>query len=187
MAPLACALANLAAVIGMAVVLAPGTAIGGDVAERERYIAEHLIAWRLGWATWMVAAATLLWYYAWWRARVNGPPRAITIASIGIAADWAAEIALIVTGADGYASIAPLAFFFTGAIANGLYTYAGIQLTLATPLGPGPRAYAGLMWAGGALVSFGALVNFPLLTAIATALLFGLFVPWCVWSWHRLR
>ena len=186
MAPLACAFVNLCAVILMAVVLAPGTPIVADVAERERYIGEHLLAWRLSWATWMAASATLLWYYTWWRARVNGPPRVLTIASIGIAADWAAEIALIVVGADGYASIAPLAFFFTGAIANGLYTYAGIQLTFATPLGPGARAYAALMWAGGALVSFAGLVNFPLLTAIGTALLFALFIPWCVWSWRRL-
>jgi hypothetical protein len=186
-APLACAVANFVAVVVMAVILAPGTPIVSDVAERERYIAEHLLAWRLGWATWMVAAATLLWYYAWWRARVNGPQRAITIASIGIAADWASEITLVLSGADGYARVAPLAFLFTGAIANGLYTYAGIQLTFATPLGPAARAYTGLMWAGGALVSFGALVNFPLLTAIGTTLLFALFIPWCVWSWRRLR
>jgi hypothetical protein len=184
-APVACALANLVAVIVMAIVLAPGTPIVADLPVRELYIGDHLLAWRLGWATWMIAAATLLWYYAWWRARVKGPQRAITIASIGIAFDWAAEIALIVAGADGYAAIAPLAFFFTGAIANGLYTYAGIQLTFATPLGPGARAYAGLMWAGGALVSFAGLVSFPLLTAIGTALLFALFIPWCVWSWRR--
>ena len=85
MAPLACAFVNLCAVILMAVVLAPGTPIVADVAERERYISEHLLAWRLSWATWMVASATLLWFYGWWRARVNGPQRAITIASIGIA------------------------------------------------------------------------------------------------------
>lgn len=186
-APLASAFVNLCAIVLMAVVLAPGTPIVADVAERERYISEHLLAWRIGWAAWMGAAATLVWYYAWWRARVNGPRRAITIASIGIAADWAAQIALIAAGAGGYASIAPAAFFFSGVIANGLYTFAGIQLTLATPLGPGARAYAALMWAGGALVSLGGLLGDAPLTAIATALLFGLFIPWCVWSWRRLR
>ena len=54
-APLACAVANFVAVVVMAVILAPGTPIVSDVAERERYIGEHLLAWRLGWATWMVA------------------------------------------------------------------------------------------------------------------------------------
>ena len=186
-APLACAIANLLAAIVMALVLAPGTPIVADVAERERYIREHLIAWRLGWATWMAAAATLLWFYAWWRAKVRASPRAITVAAAGLAFDWSAELSLIIAGADGYASIAPLAFFFTGAIANGLYTAAGIQLTLATPLGPGARAYAALMWSAGALLSFGALFNVPLFTVIATAELFILFVPWCVWLWRRLR
>jgi len=186
-APLVCAFANLVAVIAMALILAPATPLVADLPVRELYIRENLLAWRLGWASWMIAAATLLWYYAWWRARVTGPGRAITIASVGIAFDWAAELALIVAGADGYASIAPLAFFFTGAIANGFYTYAGLQLTFATPLGPAARAYTGLMWAGGALVSFAGLVNFPLLTAIGTALLFALFIPWCIWSWRRLR
>jgi len=100
-APLGCAVANLLAVIVMAFVLAPGTPIVADLPVRELYIGEHLLAWRVGWATWMIAAATLLWYYTWWRARVNGSQRAITIASIGIAFDWAAEIALIVAGADG--------------------------------------------------------------------------------------
>lgn len=186
MAPLACAICNLVAVLVLALVLAPGTPVVPDVAERQRYVSEHLLAWRLGWASWMLAAATLVWFYVWWRARVNAPRLAVTFALIGIAADWSAELSLIVAGADGYASIAPLAFLFTGAIANGMYTAAGIQLTLATPLGPGARAYAALMWAGGALLSFGALFNFALLTAIASAWLFALFLPWCVWLWRRL-
>ncbi len=186
MAPLACAIFNLVAVLVLVLVLAPGTPIVPDVAERQRYIGEHLLAWRLGWASWMLAAATLVWFYAWWRARVDGPRRAVTFALIGIAADWSAELMLIVAGAEGHAAVAPLAFLFTGAIANGMYTAAGIQLTFATPLGPGARLYAALMWAGGALLSFAALFNFALLTAIASAWLFALFLPWCVWLWRRL-
>jgi hypothetical protein len=184
-APLACAVANLIAVVVLALVLAPGTPVVPDLAERERYIREHLLAWQLGWATWMVAAATLVWCYAWWRRRVSGPHLAVTVAFLGIAADWSAEIALIVSGADGYRAIAPLAFLMTGAIANGLYTVAGVLLTLATPLRPAGRAYAALMWSAGISVSFGALFAIPLITALATAELFALFVPWCVWLWRR--
>jgi hypothetical protein len=135
----------------------------------------------------MLAAASLLWMYVWWRARVRGPDAAITIAAIGIAADWSSEIALIASGADGYRAIAPLAFLLTGAVANGLYTAAGIMLTLATPLGPLARAYASLMWAAGVTLSFAALVSFPLMVAIATGWLFAMFIPWCVWLWRRLR
>jgi hypothetical protein len=184
-APLACAAANLLAVIVLALVLAPGTPVVADIAERERYIREHLLAWRLGWATWMIAAATLIWCYVWWRRRVGGPHIAIVIALVGIAADWSAETMLIVSGADGYAGYAPLAFLMTGAIANGAYTVAGILLTFATPLTARSRAYAALMWSAGISVSFGALFAIPLITALATAELFALFVPWCVWLWRR--
>jgi hypothetical protein len=186
-APQACAAANLAAVIVLALVLAPATPLVADIAERERYVREHLLAWRLGWATWMLAAATLIWCYAWWRRRVGGPHLAIVIALAGIAADWSAETMLIASGADGYGAVAPLAFFLTGAVANGAYTAAGILLTLATPLTQRSRAYAALMWSAGLSLSFGALFSINLITALATAELFALFIPWCVWLWRRFR
>ena len=186
MAPLACALANLVAALALAFVIAPATPLVPDLAERERYIREHLLVWRLAWGTWMLAAATLLWFYVWWRRRVGGPTSALWIAGGGIVADWTSEAALIVAGADAYAAVAPLAFFTTGAIANGLYTIAGIQLTLATRLGTWSRAYAAFMWSAGLMLSLGALISQPLISAIATAELFVLFVPWCVWLWRRL-
>jgi hypothetical protein len=186
-APLASAIANFAAALVLAFVLAPGTPLVPDVAERVAFVREHEDAWRLGWATWMAAAATLVWFYAWWRARVRASLAPLVVAGAGICADWAAESALIVAGADGYATVAPLAFFLTGAVANGLYTIAGIQLTLATPLGPRSRAYAAFMWSAGLMLSLGALIGQPLVTAIASAELFALFCPWCVWLWRRLR
>jgi hypothetical protein len=186
-APLACAAANFIAALVLVLVLAPGTPLVADVAERERYIRENLVAWRVGWAIWMGAAATLLWCYVWWRARVNGPRSAIVVGVLGITADWTAEAMLILGGADGYAGVAPVAFFLTGAIANGLYTVAGIQLTVATPLGQRARTYAAFMWSAGLMLSLGAAIAQPLITAIASALLFGLFCPWCVWLWLRLR
>lgn len=186
MAPLACAAANLLAAILLAVVIAPATPLVPDIAERTAYVRAHLLAWRLGWAAWMLAAATLLWCYAWWRARVGGPRSALAVAALGITADWSAEVALIVAGADGYATVAPFAFLLTGAVANGLYTIAGIQLTLATPLGARPRAYASLMWSAGLLLSAAAVLGQDLIVALATAELFVLFIPWCVWLWRRL-
>jgi hypothetical protein len=185
-APLACAVANLAAVVLLALVLAPGTTLVPGVDERARYIADHIVAWRISWMVWMVAAVTLVWFYVWWRARVNGPHVALLVAVAGIAADWTAELSLIVAGAEGHAAVAPAAFFLTGAVANGLYTVAGIVLTLATPLGPLARAYAVLMWAAGAFLSIGAAADVPFITALATAALFALFIPWCVWLGRRL-
>ena len=187
MAPYVCAALNLAAVLVLALVLAPGTTLVPSVDERVRYIGDHLVAWRIGWTVWMAAAVSLLSFYAWWRARVGGPHIALLIALAGIAADWTAELSLSVAGAEGHAAVAPFAFFLTGAVANGLYTTAGIVLTLATRLGPMARAYAVLMWAWGALLSIGAAFDLPLVTAVATAGLFGMFLPWCVWLGHRLR
>jgi len=186
MAPYACAALNLAAVIVLALILAPGTTIVPSVDERVRYIAGHLVAWRAAWAVWMAAALSLLWFYAWWRARVNGPHVALAIALIGMAADWTAELSLIAAGAEGHAAVAPFAFVLTGAVANGLYTIAGIILTLATPLGTAARAYAAFMWSAGVLLSVGAALDLPLLSAVATAALFALFLPWCVWLARRL-
>jgi hypothetical protein len=187
MAPYACAIANLAAVVVLALVLAPGTTLVPSVDERVRYIGEHLVAWRVGWMVWMVAAVTLVWFYVWWRVRVNGPHVALFVVLAGIVADWTAELALIIAGADGHAAVAPAAFFLTGAVANGLYTVAGIMLTLATRLRPIARAYAVLMWAAGAFLSIGAAIDLPFITVLATAGLFGLFIPWCVWLGRRLR
>ena len=171
----------------LALVLAPGTTLVPSVDDRVRYIGEHLLAWRGAWAVWMAAAVSLLWFYGWWRARVGGPHVALLIALAGIVADWTAELSLIVAGADGHAAVAPYAFFLTGAVANGLYTIAGIVLTLATRLGPLARAYAVLMWSSGALLSTGAAFDLPFVTALATGGLFALFLPWCVWLGRRLR
>ncbi len=187
MAPLACAVLNLAAAVVLALVLAPATPLVADLAERERYVRDHLVAWRIGWATWMLAGASLLWMYAWWRRQVGAPRSVLAVAFAGIVADWTAETLLIVGAPERYADVAPLAFFLTGAVANGMYTLAGIQLTLATPLGRGARAYAAFMWSAGLMLSVGALLSIPLVTAIASAELFVLFVPWCVWLWRRLE
>ena len=43
------------------------------------------------------------------------------------------------------------------------------------------------MWAAGILLSVGAFANVPLITAIATAVLFALFCPWCVYLALKLR
>lgn len=185
MAPLASAAANLVAALALAFVIAPATPLVPDVAERARYVREHLLEWRIAWGSWMLAAATLLWFYAWWREKVRAPRSAVGIALLGMFVDIFAETLLVVP--DRYvAELAPLSFFLTGAIANGLYTIAGIQLTLATPLRTWSRTYAAFMWSAGLMLTLGPLISQPVIIAIATAELFVLFVPWCVWLWRRL-
>lgn len=178
-APLACAVVNLLAAIAMASVLAPGTPLAGDAGGRARYVADHLVAWRLGWASWVLAALTLVWMYAWWRGRTGASRMPVVIACVGLVADLPSEAMLIVAGDD--ARGATLAFFLTGAVANLLYTVAGIQLTAATSLSVGGRTYAAFMWSAGLAVSLGSILAVPLVTAIGTAILFLLFVPWCLY------
>lgn len=151
---------------------------------------EHLVAWRLGWSLWIAAAFSLLWFYTWWRARVAAAPTArlaIAVAAAALLADVSAELLLIVAAPTAYAATAPLAFLLTGGVANGLYTVAGALLTLATPLARAERAWAWTMWGAGALLSAGAFLELPLLTAAATGVLFALFCPWCLYLAWKLR
>jgi hypothetical protein len=155
--------------------------------ERLTYVGTHLLAWRLGWMTWIAAALSLLAFYWWWRDRINGPYVPLVLGGLGLVADVTAELILIVGGVETYAATSPFAFALTGGVANGLYTLCGIGLTLATPLRGPERAWATAMWAAGILLSVGALASIPVITAGATAVLFAFFCPWCVYLAVKLR
>ncbi len=155
--------------------------------QRLTYVGTHLLVWRLGWMTWIAAALSLLAFYWWWRDRINGSYVPLVLGGLGLIADVTAELILIVGGAQNYIANSAFAFALTGGVANGLYTLCGIGLTLATPLTRFARAWAAVMWAAGILLSVGALANIPIITATATAVLFALFCPWCVYLAAKLR
>jgi hypothetical protein len=85
------------------------------------------------------------------------------------------------------ATTAPFAFVLTGVVANGLYTACGIWLTLAMRLSAVERIWTALMWGAGIMLSLATLAGLYLLAAIATAILFALFCPWCVYLAVKLR
>ncbi len=180
-APVVCAALNFTAALVMAFVLAPATPIVTDAAERSAYVQTHLLAWRLGWAVWIAAALSLLWFYAWWRGRIRASYVPVVIAAIGFVADATAEVALILY------LVTTFAFDLTGIVANGLYTVCGIWLTFATRLTAAERIWAALMWAAGITLSVATLAGVYLLAAVATAVLFALFCPWCVYLAVKLR
>jgi len=182
-APLVCAALNSAATLVMAFVLAPATPIVTDAAERLAYVQTHVVTWRLGWAVWIAAALSLLWFYAWWRGRIGGSYVAVALAAGGLIADVTSETMLILYDA----TTAPFAFVLTGVVANGLYTACGIWLTLAMRLSTTERLWAAVMWAAGIALSIATLTGLYLLAAIATAVLFALFCPWCVYLAGKLR
>ena len=182
-APLVCAVVNFAAALVMAFVLAPATPIVADPAERFAYVQTHLIAWRLGWAVWIAAALSLVWFYAWWRGRIGASYIPVVIAAIGFVADATAEFTLIYY----LVTTATFAFDLTGIVANGLYTISGIWLTLAMRLNNAERAWAAVMWAAGVTLSLATLAGLYLVAAVATAMLFALFCPWCIYLAVKLR
>jgi hypothetical protein len=185
--PIVCAALNFAAAFALLFVLAPATPLVASPEQRLVYVGTHLLEWRLGWMTWIAAALSLLWFYWWWRDRVNGSYMPLVLGGLGLVADVTAELILIVGGIETYITSSPFAFMLTGGVANGLYTLCGIGLTLATRLRPFERIWATVMWAAGILLSIGAFTNLHLLTASATAVLFVLFCPWCVYLAVKLR
>lgn len=188
-APYTCAALNLLAALALLLALRPGTELVSDAAQRTAYIRDNALAWRGGWSLWIGAAVSLFAFYAWWATRLS--PRvwwgaALLVATCGIVADVVAESLLIGWLPERYAEVAPLAFLLTGAVANGLYTIAGAVLTLRTELPGALRAWTWAVWASGAALSASALAQSPLGVAASTAVLFALFVPWCVALGRRL-
>jgi hypothetical protein len=180
--PIVCAVVNFAAALVMAFVLSPGTPLF-DATGRSAYVRANLDAWRLGWAVWIAAALSLLWFYRWWRGRIGASHVAVALAAGGLVADVTSELMLILYDA----ATAAFAFFLTGVVANGLYTLCGIWLTLAMRLNTVERIWTALMWGAGITLSIATLTGLYLLAAIATAVLFALFCPWCVYLAVKLR
>ena len=196
-APYACALLNLIAAGALLLVLRPGTEVEPDAASRIAYITNNEFLWRAGWVCWIAAALSLLAFYAWWATRLpewledEAAPRwgvvALVIASAGLIFDLTAESLLIAWLPKDFATVAPIASVLTGGFGNGLYTIAGVVLTLATR---GLRGWF-LVWtwaiwvAGFGLSVFTFAGNF-IGVAICSGVLFTLFCPWAVVMGRKL-
>jgi hypothetical protein len=189
-APYACAAFNFAAILTMAMLLRPGTELVRDPADRIAYLSRHPALWRGGWAVWIAAAISLVAFYAWWGSflrRPTWPVAAFGAAAAGLACDLFAESLLIGWLPRDYDSIAPLATMCTGAAANGLYTLAGIMLTIFTrSLRGAPLALTWTIWLAGVALTVCTLARLPSGIAISTSVLFALFCPWTVWLGRTL-
>src|SRR5205823_7486235 len=140
--------ANLAAAAALMLVLQPGLPLpGSDQASRQAYLAEHTVAWWLGWLLWHAAAIALLAFYVglagiWGQRAPIRCGLALLCAAAGLAADLGAQTlymgVLPGLGADAFAAVETAAGTLTGYLGNGLYTVAGLLLTWAG-LGELPR------------------------------------------------
>ena len=204
-APWICAGVHLLAGAVMAGVLRGGTEVQPSVAGRAAYILAHPLGWGPGWAVWMSAAAAVAGFYAWWAARL--PSRriaaaALVLTGVGLLCDllgeslyaawlpWVAPEVLAGSAgaAERFAALQRAGTVLTGVGANGLYTLAGIALTLGTPsLGGRARAFAFAVWAAGVALSIAAGVGSTAAMVASSALLFPAFSLLCVVVGRRLN
>lgn len=189
-APFVCAATNLTAIVVMGAVLRFGTEIVPLAADRIGYITAHAAVWRAGWGIWITAAISLVSFYAWWGSFLGDTTwasAAVAVAAAGLAFDLAGESLLIGWLPRDYDRIAPVATMLTGAAANGLYTLAGIGLTIATPsLRGGLRTLTWAVWVAGGCVTAATLAQAPFGIAISTTVLFAMFCPWVLLLGHAL-
>ena len=193
------AAANLIAAICLATILRPGLpGQGRSGAERVSYISRHIWVWRLGWISWHAAALTLiaLFVVLALHERDRTPALAVlalSCAGAGLAADLSAEAALIalLPGLSGTAFVHAerAALLITGDVANGLYSLAGLFLTLAMwrSIGPGLRAVAMVVWIAGFALSAATIVDSTTGEAAATAIVMPAFVLYAVLIGRWLR
>jgi hypothetical protein len=186
----ACGALNALAVLAIALFLRPGTEVVPDPVARMNYIAAHPYLWRAGWGLWIVAAISLLAFYAWWGARL---PRTtwglgcFLVATFGAACDLLAESLFIGWLPERLEEIQRLGTILTGGAANGLYTLAGVLLTMKTASLRGPfRIWTWTVWAAGCALTATTLAASVIGMAVATAVLMALFCPWAWLMGRRL-
>jgi hypothetical protein len=211
LAPWLCVAFHAAALVMLAVCLQPGTLIEPDLAARATYIASHVAAWTIGWSMWILAAVSLVGFYAWWGSRLtvgqtfsSAKPRtiiailAVIITAFGTVCDFSGESSLILLLVDRLAnaangSLTTLELARVGHIeraftllsagaANGLYTVGGIMLTLLTPgLPKWVRAAMWITWLAGIGMTVAAIANSTPGMVATTAVLFPPFLVWVGW------
>jgi len=177
-----CASLNAAAALALLALLRPGTEVVPDVARRAAYIATHPLAWRSGWALWIASALSLVAFYAWWGSRLRDRSWALAaflIAVAGMACDLGAESLFIGWLPDGIESIQRLGSLLTGGAANGLYTLAGIVLTLKTTALRGAlRVWTWAVWGCGVALTATSLASSAAGMQVSAGALMILFCPW---------
>jgi hypothetical protein len=84
-APSLCAAVHAVALVIMGIALRPGTLTEADAAARGAYIAENAALWAASWSVWMLAAMSLVGFYAWWGSHLTvgqAPPDGDPITAI---------------------------------------------------------------------------------------------------------
>ncbi len=189
--PLTCATVNALASLALAFWLRGGLEVAGGPAARAVYIEAHLLEWRIGWGLWVLAAFSLVAFFAWWGARLKAHDwtvAALAVAVMGLGFDWAAEAVYIGLFPDRMLTFGRAAALLTGAAGNGLYTIAGMMLLWKSPMISGVvRWWGWAMWASGLALVIATLAANTLAMSVLTAVLMVLFCPWVAVAGWKLR
>jgi hypothetical protein len=194
----------------MATFMQPGLATEPDPTARAAHIAANQLTWSLGWSAWMLAAFTIVGFYAWWGSRLDFPSpfrggvrggeyagnvsnlaiAAVVVTALGVVFDFSAE-GLFILRLTELARAADLASFtklehtfnlLSPGIANALYTLGGAMLTLATPnLPKWIRAAMWITWIAGFAMTIAAFAGHVPGMVASTAVLFPLLIVWTAW------
>ena len=183
-APWWCAAMHVVAGIGAVTLLRGGSEAVPDIRERVAYMARYPERWRTGWILWMLAALTLLAFYAWWGDRI-GKLWPVAIAAIGLACDWSGESIFIACIPRPDSRLYRTAALLTGGAGNGLYTIAAIALTRATKDLPW-RALAWCAWIGGIGLTIATIAGSDAGVMITSALLMVAFIPWVMIAGRKM-
>ena len=188
----AAAATNVAAALGMALLLMPGLPVEGSVlADRMAYVALHPWRWGAGWLLWHGATIGLLAFYVglagqWARRAPILCTLALLCATAGLGADLSAQSLTMSLAArlppEGFAALEDGVGALSGYLGNGLYTVAGILLTAAGARDL-PRALvvsSAVPWLAGLALSAAVLARSPAGQVASTAVLFPTFVLWTV-------
>jgi small multidrug resistance pump len=189
-APWWCVALHIAGGLGTLFFLRGGSEAIADLQQRAQWLDAHPAQWRAGWLIWMAAAVSLTGFYAWWGARVASRPAlvALSVASLGLACDFAGESIFIGWLPHPGTPLHRAASLLTGGAGNALYTIAGILLTLVTPaMPPLLRAWAWLAWTSGIALSLMTIAGNDSGVVVASAALMVLFIPWVAMAGVRLR
>jgi hypothetical protein len=132
---------HVVAAVAMLLWLQPGLPVAGStVPQGMAYLAEHTVAWWVGWLIWQAADLALLAYYVglagrWWRGAPIRCGVALLGAAAGVGADVGAQAIYMGVAprldAQGFAVAEAVVGVLTGYVANGLYTVAGMLLVWA--------------------------------------------------------
>lgn len=182
---------NLLAAVGMAM-LAKGTPIVGDVAERLAFIHKNPMAWRLGWSLFLPTAIAIVMFYRMLAGALPATHRtagrlAWMLAAAAAVGDAASLMLMIVSAPRADAATLPQierAYELSAGLGVNLgYTIAGIVLTvccLQTDAIPRRLAWLGCaVWPFALALSVGAALGAPMVTAAAAAGTLGGFSIWC--------